>query len=240
MDGKEQWRLANLQVPCVDKEFLTETHKIAWPPDDRFVDDFATWLSSHGRARPCEEGKIHRYAFERFIQSQKLLTRADASASLGMRPESLDELLPKLPRLGLSKKYAVYPGIIDSSLSDDLVSSLKNLRFRTFYDHDSFCKLLHSAIHEALGLTIEELFCETADELGGQRLYASTWDNITLKSLSARHSVWLDCKKPLSLAPDRCSKLFLARHYEELRDYLAGREEPRDMRFYFDFNRKSA
>lgn len=242
VDDKERWRwrLANLQVPWVDEEFLKETHKISWPPDDQFAADFETWLSSRGQSERREDGKIHRYAFEAFLQSQKLLTRADASASLGMRPESLDELLPQLPRLGLSKKYKVYPGIIDSSLSDDLISSLKNLRFKTFHDHDSFCRLLHGAIHEALGLTIKELFCATADELGGQRMYASTWDNITLKPLSMRHGVWLDFKKPLSLTPDRCSKLFLARHYEELKDHLAGREAPRDLRFYLDFNRRSA
>lgn len=240
MDGKERWRLANLQVPRVDVEFLKETHKIDWPPDGQFATDLGFWLTSRGRAERCEEGKTDRYAFEAFLQSQNLLTRADASASLGMRPESLDELLPQLPRIGLSKKYEVYPGIIDSSLSDDLVSSLKGIRFRTFGDHDSFCELSHRAIHEALGLTIKGLFCATADELGEQRIYASTWDNITLKPLSMRHGVWLDFKKPLSLAPDRCSKLFLARHYEELKDHLAGREAPRDLRFYFDFDRRSA
>lgn len=234
MNDKERWRLANLQVPCVDVEFLTETHAISWPPDDQFGRDFAAWFSSLRQPRQCGEGKVHRYTFEQFVQSQKLLTRAYASARLGMRPESLDELLPELPRIGLSKKYEVYQGIIDASLSEDLVSSLKGLRFRTFGTHDSFCELLHHALHEALGLTIQALFCATADELSEQRMYASIWDNITLRSLSVKHSVWLDFKKPLSLAPDRCSKLFFAQHYDELKEHLAGREEPRDLRLYFD------
>ncbi len=183
---------------------------------------------------------MHRYSFEQFLQSQKLLTRSYASARLGMYPKSLDQLLPELPRIGLSKKYAVYDGIIDESLSEDLVRSLRGLRFRTFGTHDSFCELLHGALQIDLGLTIKALYCATADALGEQRMYASTWDNITLQPLSTKHSVWLDFRKPLALAPDRCSKLFFAQHYDELRGYLAGREEPRDLRYYLNFARRPA
>lgn len=240
MNDAERWRLANLKVPCVDVEFLAQTHAISWPPDDQFSHDFATWSATLRKPPQCGEGEVHRHAFERFTQSRKLLTRAYVSARLGMQPESLDKLLLELPRIGLSKKYEVYQGIVDESLSEDLVSSLKGLRFRTFGNHDSFCELLHEALHEALGLTIQGLFCATADELGEQRMYASTWDNITLRPLSVKHSVWLDFKKPLSLAPDRCSKLFFARHYDELKEYLASREEPRDLRLYFDVDRRPA
>ena len=176
-----------------------------------------------------------RYAFEMFLQSQRLLTRKYAAARLGMEPDSLDRLLPELPRIGLSKKYAVYRGITDESVSEDLVRTLPGLRFRTFGTHDSFCELLHGALHQALELEIRPLFCATADQLGDQRMYASTWDNITLLPLSVKHSLWLDFKKPLDLSPDRCSKLFFARHRDELRTHLAGREEPRDMRYYMDF-----
>lgn len=235
----EQWCLANLSGACVDVDFLRETYGIAWPPDEQFAGDFAAWLAMR-RTVPCTERKAHRYEFETFLQSQGLLTRNYAAARLGMDPESLDGMLPDLPRIGLSKKYAVYHNITDESLSEDLVRTLPGLRFRTFGSHDSFCELLHHALHQAIGLEIQPLFCATADELGEQRMYASTWDNITLQPLSVKHSVWLDFKKPLALAPDRCSKLFLARHYDELRPHLAGREEPRDLRFYLDVARRSA
>ena len=174
-----------------------------------------------------------------FLQSQRLLTRKYAAAGLGMEPDSLDRLLPELPRIGLSKRYAVYRGITDESVSEDLVRTLPALRFRTFGTHDSFCEVLHGALHEALKLEIRPLFCATAKELSEQ-MYASTWDNITLLPLSVKHSLWLDFKKPLALSPDRCSKLFFARHYNELRPHLAGREEPRDLRYYIDFARRSA
>jgi hypothetical protein len=234
LNEQEKARLANLQTPCVDIEFLKETHAINWLPDEQFDHDFNAWSATFRKDKPCGDGKAHRYAFEQFLQSQKLLTRAYASARLGMQPESLEELIQVLPRIGLSKRYAVYNGIIDESLSEDLVRSLRGLRFRTFGTHDSFCELLHGALRDTLGLTIRPLFCGTADDLGEQRMYASTWDSVTLRPLSTKHSVWLDFRKPLSLAPDRCSKLFFAANYDELRGYLAGREEPRDLRYYLE------
>jgi hypothetical protein len=240
VNARERWRLANLQGPCVDVDFLQETHGVAWPPDEQFERDFRAWFATISRPTTCGEGKAHRYAFEMFLQSQRLLTRAYAAARLGMQPESLDQLLPALPRLGLSKRYAVYCGIIDESLGEDVVRSLPGLRFRTFGTHDSYCELLHDALQSALGLEIKPLFCATADQLGEQRTYASIWDNITLLPLSVKHSVWLDFKKPLALAPDRCSKLFFAQHYDELLPHLAGRDEPRDLGYYVEFLRRPA
>jgi len=238
VNEKEQWRINNLRGPCVDVDFLSETHGITWPVDAQFGHDFATFATTRGKS--CEHGKPHRFAFELFLQSQRLLTRRYASARLGLHADTLDKLLPELPRVGLSKKYAVYNGIIDESLSEDLVRSLPGLRFRTFGSHDSFCELLHGALRDALKIKIEPLFCATADQLGEQRMYAATWDNVTLLPLSLTHSVWLDFKKPLALDPDRCSKLFLAQHRDELRPYIAGHDEPRDLRYYLDFARRSA
>jgi hypothetical protein len=240
VDAQEKKRLGDLQVPCVDVEFLTRTHGIAWPPDGQFERDFGAWFKTLRRATKCDGGKVHRYGFEMFLQSQKLLTRNYAAARLGMQPKSLDALLPALPQLGLSKKYAVYPGIVDESLSEDLIRALPELRFRTFGTHDSFCEILHGGLRDALGIEIRELFCATSEDLGDQRMFASTWDNITFRPLSVKHSVWLDFKKPITLAPDRCSKLFYAGNYEELRPFLAGREEPRDLSFYLTIARRSA
>ena len=240
VNDKEQWCFNNLQASCADVNFLMETNGIAWPPDGQFEADFTAWLATLPRVKTCPKGHANRYAFEMFLQSQGLLTRNFAAAKLGMSPESLDHLLPGLPKLGLSKKYAVYSGISDESLSEDLVRSLPGLRFRTFGTHDSFCELLHKALADALRLKVVPLFCVTSEELGEQRMFASTWDSITLRPLSVKHSVWLDFKKPIALAPDRCSKLFYARNYDELNPYLAGREEPRDLRYYTDFARRSA
>lgn len=238
MDDKLRWAIANLKTPCVEPGYLTELNRITWPIDDQFQRDFSTFLSR--RASRCDDVRINRFAFELFLQSQDLLTRSYSAASLGMQPESLDELLPELPRIGLSKKYQVYKGIIEKPLSEDLVRTLPGLRFRTFGTHDFFCEYLHHELNESLGLSIKPLYCATADRLGDRHMYASTWDNITLLPLSAKHSVWLDFNKPLSLPPDRCSKLFCAEHYDEMKPYLAGREEPRDLGYYLERTRRPA
>jgi len=231
VDAKAEWSIANLKTRCVEPDYLIQLNGITWPVDVQFDRDFASFLN--GRAKPCENGGIDRYRFELFLQSQKLLSRNYAAARLGMTPKSLDGLIPKLPELGLSKKYKVYEGIYEASMSDDLVSMLPGLRFRTFGTHDFFCEFLHNQLRETLKIEINPLYCRTSERLGGQRMFASTWDNVLLEPLSVKHSVWLDFGKPLSLAPDRCSKLFYAEHHEEMKQYLAGKEEPRGLGDYF-------
>jgi hypothetical protein len=238
VDAKAKWSIANLKTPCVEPDYLIQQNGITWPVDPQFDRDIASFLNR--RAKPCENGRIDRYGFELFLQSQKLLSRNYAAARLGMTPESLDMLIPRLPELGLSKKYKVYEGIYEASMSDDLVSTLPGLRFRTFGTHDFFCEFLHNQFKETLKLEIMPLYCRTSERLGGQRMFASTWDNVLLEPLSVKHSVWLDFGKPLSLAPDRCSKLFYAEHHEEMKQYLAGKEEPRDLGDYFMVLRRPA
>lgn len=238
METKAKWSIANLNIPCAEPDYLNQLNGITWPVDSQFDRDIASFLNR--RAKPCENGKIDRYGFELFLQSQKLLSRNYAAARLGMTPESLDMLIPRLPELGLSKKYKVYQGIYEASMSDDLVSTLPGLRFRTFGSHDFFCEFLHNQFKETLKLEIQPLYCRTSERLSGQRMFASTWDNVLLEPLSVKHSVWLDFEKPLSLAPDRCSKLFYAEHHEEMKQYLAGKEEPRDLGDYFIFLRRPA
>ena len=238
MDAKAEWSIANLKTPCVEPKYLADLNGITSPLDPQLDRDIANFFSK--RPKKCDGGKTHRHGFELFLQSGKLLSRNYAAARLGMRPRSLDQLLPMLPELGLPKKYELYGGIIDESLSDDLVRTLPGLRFRTFGTHDFFCEFLHNELSNTLGLTIEPLFCDSSLRLGDQRMYASTWDNVLLEPLSVKHSVWLDFGKPLSLAPDRCSKLFYAEHYDEMKQYLAGREEPRDLNYYLERTLRTA
>jgi len=48
----------------------------------------------------------------------------------------------------------------------------------------------------------------------------------------------LNFKKPVGLPLDRCSKLFFARHYDQLRPHWNDKEEPPDLGNYIDFLRK--
>lgn len=238
MDKREEDSLDNLQTACVEIGYLANLGGISWPVDASFDRDFATFQGR--RATPCEVGRVHRYAFETFLKSQGLASRNEQAAKLGMTPPSLDRLLEHLPEIGLPKKYQVYRGIIDGAVGEDLVRTLEGLRFRTFGTHDSFCELLHGKLRAVLGIEIDPLYCATADKLGDARMFASTWDNITLLPLSVKHGVWLDFGKPFSLSPDRCSKLFYAENRDVLRTYIAGRDEPRDLEQYSDFAARSA
>lgn len=238
MNAGEARNLDELKSSCATIGFVEATYGIAWPPSEPFAGHFADWCESR-RSKTCDGSRIDRYAFEMLLRTQRLTTRKYASASLGMTPRSLDRVLTGLPKLGLPKKYEVYPGIIDESLSQDLVRFLPGLRFRTFGSHDSFCERLHPILRAANGMEVEPLWCATAQRFG-ERTFASTWDNITLLPLSVRHGVWLDLGKPVALPPDRCSKLFFAENYEELKSNLAGRRDPRDIEDYRELLRRSA
>ena len=182
-------------------DFLRETHGIDWPPDEQFGRDFDAWSASLRGATPCEGGK-RPLRLREFLQSQRLLTRKYAAAGLGMEPDSLDRLLPELPRIGLSNRYAVYRVYRRRIWSEDscgpcrpAIPDVWRPRF-----------VLRGADGASRGFEARDPspLLATAKELSEQ-MYASTWDNITLLPLSVKHSLWLDFGKPLALSPDRCS-----------------------------------
>jgi hypothetical protein len=241
MDEKQEWRLANLSRPDVEPEFLEELHGLVWPFDGDLHADFMQVLDGMQSKPALTCNLAPRFHIERFFDIQGLDSIRFAAARLGMDTDSLRGLLPLLPKLGLRTNYQPYAGLglIGRSLSEDLTKKLPGLRFKTFGTHDSFCELLHQALKKALTLDVTPLYCATQDELAadknGFRMFASTWDNLTMQPLSGRHQVWLSLGKPLSLTPDRCSKLFYARNRDRLRGHLVGRGEPQDIDEYMRF-----
>lgn len=241
MDERQEWRFSNLSRPDVDLEFLKELHGLDWPFNDALRQDFDQFVADRHPGKPTPNDRAPRFLIEQFFEIQEVQSIGFAAAALGMHPESLQELLPRLPELGLRMNYEPYGGmgLIARSLSEDLTRKLPGLRFKTFGTHDAFCELLHNALTQTLTLKVKPLLCKTQEEVAapelGYRMYAATWDNLTMQPLSIRHQVWLDLGKPLSLPPDRCSKLFYARHHDLLRGKLAGSGEPRDLDAYFQF-----
>ena len=151
------------------------------------------------------------------------------AARLGMEERSFGRLLDELPRLGIRpQQFLAYPnaGLVSESLPEYLISHLPGLRFRVFGDHNAFCRQLHIALKDTIGLDVEELFCETAKEIGDWREYAGFFDCLTLKALSGKHAIWLNFRKPLNLEPDRCSKLFYCANHATLADIRAGNADP--------------
>jgi hypothetical protein len=165
-------------------------------------------------------------------------------ARLGLNRDCFKQVLPEIQKLLPRGSYVVFDELVDESLIEDCVTNLPGLRFRTFTDHEAFCSRLHEALSQELGIPPEvlhtnSLWCATDQWLaahgdGGDypRRYAQHFDCITCLPLSLAHATWLEFGKPMSLGPDRCSKLTYIGYYEELSVYNAGTGEPDDLERY--------
>lgn len=238
MNAQEEQRFGFLRAgQCVPVEYVREYYGLEWPFVGELLADFEAWAGRLRRREQCGGGGVPRYELEAFMQQQRLLPRKWMGVRLGMTAGSLDRLLAHLHEIGLRpQRYVVYPQLVSEALSEDIVPSLRGLRFRTFSDHNSFCERLHAELAPILGAEVERLFCSTSDRLQEYpRQFANNFDCITLAPVSGKHQMWLDFRKPLSLAPDRCSKLLYAENHEALRPYRAGRQEPDDLAAYEQF-----
>ncbi len=237
MTGQEEQRFDFLRAgPCVPVEYIGEYYGLEWPFHGELLADFEAWASRSRRRVNCG-GDVSRYEVEAFMGHQRIVPRKWMAARLGMTTGSLDRLLDRLPEMGLRpQRYIVYPQLISEALSEDIVPALRGLRFRTFSDHNSFCERLHAELNPILGTPVEGLFCATSDCLQDYpRQFANNFDCITLAPVSGRHQMWLDFRKPLTLPPDRCSKLLYAENLDALRPYRAGRQDPDDLELYQHF-----
>jgi hypothetical protein len=177
---------------------------------------------------------VSRVALEKFMRAKSIIPRKWMAARLGMDVASFEIVAGKLDDLGLrTPRYVPYDQFAAENLSEDIAQSLPSLRFQLVGDSNDFCLRLHKGLHDLLGISVTELFCKTSDELQeDSRQFANTFDCLTLEPLSTKHAVWLDFGKPLTLGPDRISKLFYAENREEILPVLAGSSEPRDLANY--------
>jgi len=237
MNVQEEQRFRFLQAgPSAPAEYIQKYYGLEWPFRDELFADYEAWAGRLRRRDNCG-GDVSRYEVEAFMQQQHVVPRKWMAARLGMTTAYLDLLLSRLHEIGLRpQRYVVYPQLVSESLSEDIVPALRGLRFRTFSDHNSFCERLHAELVPILGRPVEKLFCVTSDRLEDYpRQYANNFDCITLDPVSGRHQMWLDFRKPLTLAPDRCSKLLYAENHDALRRYRAGRQDPDDLEVYQQF-----
>jgi hypothetical protein len=221
---------------CVPVDYVRDYYGLQWPLEGDLLHDYGVWVGRFRRTDQCPGDAVPRYDLEAFMQQKQVVPKKWMGARLGMTVASLDRLLDRLRDIGLPpQRYIIYPQLISEALSEDLVPNLRGLRFRTFSDHNSFCGQLHAELAQILGEPIERLFCATSDRLQEYfRQFANNFDCITVEPVSGKHQMWLDFRKPLSLSPDRCSKLFYAENHEALLPYRAGRQEP-DLELYQQF-----
>lgn len=237
MNNEEAGRLNSLVTSeFVSIAYLKDFYGLTWPFTGELSEDFLFWTARHRRPKQSPEGMVSRFDIESFMQAKKVVSIKWMAARFGMTTDSFDAVGKKLFELGLRlSRYLLYDQMVAPSLSEDIIPNLPGLRFRTFGDHNSFCLRLHAELKEALDVTIRPLFCSTSDSIQEYpRQFANAFDCLTLQPLSTKHAVWLDFRKPLSLEPDRCSKLFYAQNRETLRPYCAGTSEPADLYTYLN------
>lgn len=235
MNEQEQQRFHMLRAgACVTAEYVHGLYGLSWPLSSDVRPHYEAWAERLSRSAGCASGAASRYELEAFMQQKKVVPRKWMAAQLGMAEQSLGELLNRLDGLELRRaRYVVYDDLIADTFSDDLVSNLPGLKYRTFGDHNSFCERLHVELKQTLDIDVKALFCATSERLEDDpKLYASDFDCLTFEPLSGKHQLWLDFRKPLYLGPDRCSKLYYVENRDVLRPYSSGTREPMDIEYY--------
>jgi hypothetical protein len=175
---------------------------------------------------PLKGDTIDCWWFETFLQNRNLVPLKWMALQLGMTLESLRNLRRQMDEAGPLLAYHVSPDLIGKSFEDDLLAELPQYRFRTFSDHDDFCRQLHGWTLERYGVPIQPEVCITSQRVRRGTGYAKYIDIITHEPLSPRYQMWLDFGKWMTLPPDRCSILLFAAHRQEITPYVAGKEPP--------------
>lgn len=218
------------QPPCVPDDYLLDYYGLRFGDAARRLYD--RWRGTIRNGDRCGRD-ADRVLLELFLQQQKMTSHRWAGASLGMREDGLRELLARREELGLVPVYEYAGELVLEAFKEDLLRAIPSLRFRTFANHSDLCRRLHEALATGFGIRVDALPCDTSEQLGETPpLYASFFDCLTLQPVSAKHSIWLNLGKPISLPPDRCSRLFFARNRGALDFATAGMGGPGDLEVY--------
>lgn len=203
-------RLATLKSEDIDEAQVQEIYGLSIS-DRTFEKLFAHWVGLRKGRKPMKGGKISRYSLETFFMQVGLNPIRHAAASLGMTQESLEEVLAQIVDQELLSPTVIPElggQLIASKLDKYLIESLPELQNRTFGDYNSFCRRLHAALKNKLGVTVTPAYCVTSQRLQEANLdYARDICRLTDQPIGLRYALWLNLGKPISLPPDKCSYL---------------------------------
>jgi hypothetical protein len=239
MKPEHEQRLAQLREEYVSFQFIGQYYGISLiePKPNvmpEILEDCCNWAVRHN-LQPLggpDTWFFSRLVWERYLQAHDAKTYRWAAAQIGMTEDSLCKVLKKLPPTGL-QNHSTRCGLIVGDLKKDLLDFLPGMKHKFFRDYSVFCQKLHMCVEESLGVHVEPLYCATSVAIKEEPLrFAHDFDCITLMPLGLTHQVWLKLGKPLSLPPDRCSKLFYVRNSEQLRPLLITSREPDDLEKY--------
>jgi hypothetical protein len=210
-------RFEQLQQPWLDKRHAIDYYGIEL---DKLSNNkhMLAWSASTYRSTPFfdNRGNMHRYLFEIYMHSFKLLPVKFAAVRLGM-----DVGIPTTDPFIVSGQF------VRSEFVKDFSRYFPSLTYEIFSNHDEYCALLHSSIKKDTGIVTKKLKCITSQHIKEkQPLFAYSFDILTCMPVSIRYSVPLSFGKPMSLEPDVCSAHFFYEHRYLLRNFLVAGYEP--------------
>lgn len=220
-------RLGDLQREYADPELVDKLYGLEIDPAASVGQKFKAWADQHytNGSPSFDDGAVHRWKFETFLQKKGFLPVRWATAKLGMTLESFRELGDELIQRHLLD-WSVDKPLIREDDVHDIRDNFESLRLTVFESHQSFCSALHDAVDEQFGLEIEPLYCATSESFGEDPLaYAHGFDSLTDEPVSLQYEHLLKTNKPMHLRPDTCSRRTLEQHRNLLEDYLFPGEE---------------
>jgi len=228
MKPKELDRIKQLSSEFSPAPVLMELYGVTFP-DQKLLGSMRAWVNRIRRNKALEstDGKISRYVFENYLQQRNLVPIKLAAYQLGMEVDSFKEVVGALEYQGHAEACfsAVSDQLVDEAVIRRFTRFFKGTAHTIFSNHTSLCSALHSSIREELGIDVEPVYCETAQELG-EPDFAHEVDAITSKPIGIRFQVWLDFGKPGNLRPDACSMYFYSKNRDLLSKYLLFGREP--------------
>jgi hypothetical protein len=195
--------------------------------DDNLRRDYEFWMHQRKIPDALAGETVDRWWLETFLQARQLIPLKWMALQLGMKQDSLVRLRERMQETGPLLAYHPSPNLLGKIFEEDLLAQLPKYRFRTFTNHDDFCRHLHQWLTEVFGVSVDPEYCATSQRVGRQPPdFAKYIDILALEPVGPRYQAWLDFGKWMTLPPDRCSLLTYAAHRDVLAPFLAGQEAP--------------
>jgi len=173
--------------------------------------------------------EVHRHALEAFLLQNGLISWKWAAIYYGLETQVLKEVVDRLEGRGdlVQVRSDVSNQLVRQREAASLFRAFSLLRNKVFASRAGMCIAFHAAIASDLKINVTPVYCVTSAVLEPEAPdIAVAFDAITMDPVGLRYQVWLDTKKPVSLAADVCSLKFYVRNEVDLRPHVMKGGEP--------------
>lgn len=234
MEPEHEARMAALMSPWCPADLVTDLLDLDLLADRKLAGAVRSWAARfRGDAlvvRQTSAGpEVHRHALETFLLQNGLISWKWAAIYCGLPTQVLKDVIDRLEGQGhiLQVRSDVSDQLVRQREAASLIRAFPAWRNTVFATHDGMCAVLHSAIKSELHIEFTPISCVTSVVLEPKSPdIAIAFDAITMDPVGLRYQVWLNTKKPVSLAPDVCSLKFYAENQTALRPHVMQGSEP--------------